>query len=258
MVHFAATPVRLRSCFLTFVLAVSAAGAPVLAPLAQAETKGSGNQTGAAVIQVEVPAGATKAVVLLHELAVIESDVRLAMMFAVDHISDPTGSHASDPFTKIWPKAGADLIAAGVEDLGPLLQQLAEAADEKTVLALGGEVLKGVVRARSVLKPTYDDMGASVLELTREAMDTLDPSGTTAVADYQDAWSLVNVARTEVDLLMRATDPVKAKAAVKMVLALDDVLLSMPDPAATGPVAFDPAVIAAAIATLEPLVQPAV
>lgn len=225
----------------------------VAAPMSPARAEGVASGSEAALVLAE--AAASDKVALLHELAVIESDVRLGLLFAWDHLADPTGSHASDPHLETWPKIGPAMLAAGVTDLGPLSQALAEAADEDAVIARAAEVLKAVTLARGQLAASDAEVGQSVLELAREAAGLLNPDGPTPLADYQDAWSLLTVARTEADLLLRADDPALANSAVKIALALDDVLLFLPDPAATGPVTCDKAALDAAISVIDGLLD---
>jgi hypothetical protein len=210
-----------------------------------------GSQT---VVEVQGEVASEETVWLLHGLAKIESDVRLGMLFAHAHVKDPSGSHLSDPHEEIWPEIKDKLIAAGATDFDALLLQLEEARDEKAVLAVGSEVIKAIVKARDAIHPTEADIAASVVELTREVRTEINHSGPTELASYQDAWSMLNVARSEVDLLLHAKDPAIAKAAIKMVLALDEVIIFMPDPEASGPVEFDVTVIDNAVAILEGLV----
>jgi len=73
------------------------------------------------------------------------------------------------------------------------------------------------------------------------------------VNNYQDAWAMLMVARGQVDLLMGNSDPAIAKAATDMGMALDDVILSMPDPNVAAPVEFDPAPINALKEKMEAL-----
>ncbi|MBL9053783.1 MAG: hypothetical protein JNN02_08635 [Tabrizicola sp.] len=61
------------------------------------------------------------------------------------------------------------------------------------------------------------------------------------------------VARGQVDLLMGGADPAIKAAATEMGLALDDVILSMPDPNVVAPVEFDPAPILTLKAKMEAL-----
>lgn len=230
----------------------------VLAPVAQAQAFRSGFPAQTMIFKAGGEAATPETVRLLHGLAKIESDIRLGMLFAVDHVKDPGGSHLSDPHEEIWPDIRDGLLAAGAADFDALLVQLEEAKDEAAVLAVGSEVLFAIVKARAALHPTDADIGASVLELTREAATEINPTGPTGpteIASYQDAWSLLTVARGEVELLLHAQDPILARAAVKMVLALDDVIIFMPDPEAKTPVAFDPAVIADAATKLEALLD---
>lgn len=209
-------------------------------------------------LAIEVEAVASDKVALLHGLAMIEGNVQLVMLFAHDDMVDATGKHIADLTEVIWPEVKDGLLAAGGEDFSGLLQQLAEAKDGKAMQAVASEMLVAVVKTRSKLGANDAELGQSVLDITREAAELLNASGPTEVGNFQDAWALVNVARTEVDLLMRAKDPVIAKAAVKIMLALDDVILAMPDPAARAPVDFDRAIVTTATTTIETLLDGAV
>ena len=83
-------------------------------------------------------------------------------------------------------------------------------------------------------------MAFTVLGLAQLAAAEINASGPTEVAAYQTAWALLMAARGELDLLARNQEPGMAKLAVKETLAIDDVILSMPDPNQMAPVNFDP------------------
>jgi hypothetical protein len=86
-------------------------------------------------------------------------------------------------------------------------------------------------------------MGA-VVRTVEAAAAMLDPSGTTEVIAYQEAWGLLMVARSQLDVLASSSDPAIKKAASDMAMAFDDVILFAPDPNASAPVPFDPALVA--------------
>jgi hypothetical protein len=247
-------PLAARSKWIrTAVLGAAFGAIPVWS--ANAQTLLLPTVSSSPAILLDAEAEASDKIALLHELALIESNVHLGMLFAHDHLADPTDSHASDPHRAIWPALKDSLLALGVTDFGPLLQQFAETADEKAVATVGAQILAEVAKARSKLAPTEAEISASVLELTREAAAKLNADGPTDLAAYQDAWAILSVARTEADLLLRAKDPVLAKSAVKIVLALDDVILFMPDPAAAGPVSFDKALVDGAADQIDTLLD---
>ena len=204
-----------------------------------------------------IPAEAASAdkVALLHGLALIESDVRLALLFARDGAPGGDAAHGTHPIQQTWPAVKDGLIAAGAQDLGPVLEQLAAAKGEQSIRAAGRDALTALFKARAALAATPADIGASVLDLTLGAAEMIDASGTTPADRYQDAWSLLNVARTEADLLMRTGDRALARSAEKIVMALDDVILLMPDPAVGAPVDFDRAVIVQAATRVETLLK---
>lgn len=91
----------------------------------------------------------------------------------------------------------------------------------------------------------------AVLELTKGAAGQIDASGRTEAKAYQVAWALLMVARGELDLLSRNADPRLAKLAASEAMALDEIILTMPDPNQTAPVAFDPAPVLKLIQRLE-------
>ena len=93
----------------------------------------------------------------------------------------------------------------------------------------------------------------AILAGVRAAHDRFNPAGPTEVVDFQDGWAGLIIERGKVDFLLKSADPVVAKAAQDMGRALDDVILSMPDPGVTAPVDFDPAPVSALLSQLEAL-----
>lgn len=193
-------------------------------------------------------------VVLLHDLAQIESDTRLALLLSDTQLSPAGMAFASDALVQDWPAVKDHLMAAGIEDFEPILRPLAEAGDPAALREAGRDVMIALTRARSQLTASEADIAASVLELTREAAALISASGPTPVEQYRDAWALLSVARSEADLLLRAKDPVVAKVAPKIILALDDALLFLPDPAASAPAEVDPALLTGAAETVRTLI----
>ncbi len=64
---------------------------------------------------------------------------------------------------------------------------------------------------------------------------------------------MLMVARVQIDLLLGDSDPNVAGGAAEMGMAMDDVILSMPDPNVAAPVGFDPAPILTLKAKMEEL-----
>ena len=64
---------------------------------------------------------------------------------------------------------------------------------------------------------------------------------------------MLMVARMQVDQLLGDSDPNVAAGAAEMGIAMDDVILSMPDPNVTAPVEFDAGPILAIKAGMETL-----
>lgn len=103
------------------------------------------------------------------------------------------------------------------------------------------------------MRPFAEDKLLPIVLQARAVADEINPTGPTEVQNFRDASALLMVARNEIDLQFRSEEAAIAKAAKEMALAFDDVILSMPDPNAAGPVSFDPAPILAAIGVLEGL-----
>lgn len=205
------------------------------------------------VVSVEAQASNPETVRLLTGLAKIESDLQLGMLFLRDGMTSLEGSHFTDPRKETLPEIKEGLSAAGVEDFQRLLLELEAGGDKQTVTKSYGEVIAAVMMARAVLHPSDRDLIQSIVDQTKAVVAEINANGPTDVANYQDAWAMLIVARTQLDLLVRNPDPAVAKSAGDMALALDDVILAMPDPNQLAPVAFDPAPITAAIEHLEAL-----
>lgn len=206
------------------------------------------------VIRVQGDEMRPETVRLLSGLAKIESDLLLGNLFAHDGLSNPEGSHFTHPRKETYPEIKEGLVAAGVPDFEEALMALEAGGDAEAVMAAFKHAEEAIVHARATLKPTGTELAASIMEQTRAAVAEINASGPTEVASYQDAWAMLMIARSEVDLLIHNEDPALRKASGEMAMALDDVILSMPDPAARGPVEFDPTPIVDAFGKLEALV----
>lgn len=195
----------------------------------------------------------TDKVGLLSGLAKMESDLQLGMLFLQDGLTNPEGSHFTHPRKETLPQVKDALLAAGVPDLDPLLQKLEAGGEKEAVTAAYGEVLAALITARETLKPESRERVQAIVAQTRDVVGEINTSGPTEVANFQDSWAMLMVARSQVDLLMRDADPAIAKAASDMALVLDDVILSMPDPNQSAPIDVDPAPFQAALDKLEAL-----
>jgi hypothetical protein len=187
---------------------------------------------------------------LMAGLIGIERDLLLGQLFLQDGLVSAEGSHFTHPRHENFPVIKDGLAKVGAPDLEPLLIALEEATDKEAVDKAYIGVLTGIKVAKEKLAPTEHDTLAAVIETAEASLSMLDSSGTTEVLAYQEAWGLMMVARGQLDVLLFSRDPVVKTAATKMALAFDDVVLTAPDPGAKAPVAFDPAVVAAMIATL--------
>ena len=190
---------------------------------------------------------------ILAALAKIESDLNLGMLFMQDGLTNPEGSHFAHPRAETLPGIAAGLAAAGAQDLEPLLLTLEGGGDAATVTANFQAVITGIMLARSSLKPTNRDLLLSIVAQTDAIAAEINVSGPTEVNNYQDAWAMLMVARVQIDQLLGDSDPNVASGAAEMGMAMDDVILSMPDPNVTAPVDFDPAPILAIKSGMETL-----
>ena len=205
------------------------------------------------VILAEASATNPETVRLLTALGKVESDLQLGMLFMQDGLTNPEGSHFTHPRNETIPGIKDGLAAAGVADIEPLLVTLEGGGDAATVTTNYQAVITALAMARSTLKPTDRDFLLSIIAQAEAVVGEINAAGPTEVNNYQDAWAMLMVARGQVDLLMGNSDPAIAKAATEMGLALDDVILSMPDPNVAAPVEFDPAPINALKEKMEAL-----
>jgi hypothetical protein len=206
-----------------------------------------------ALILAEASATNPETVRLLAALGKIESDLQLGMLFMQDGLTASEGSHFAHPRVETFPGIKDGLAAAGVADIEPLLAALEAGGDAATVTANYQAVITAIMMARSTLKPTNHDVMLAILAQTEAVVGEINAAGPTEAANYQDAWSMLMVARYQIDLLLGDTDPAVVSSATDMGLAMDDVILTMPDPAVNGPVEFDPAPLVALKARMEEL-----
>jgi hypothetical protein len=181
---------------------------------------------------------------LLAGLIGIERDLLLGQLFLQDGMVSAEGSHFTHPRHDNFPAIKDGLAQAGAPDLEPLLIALEQASDKNAVNEAYKGVLSGLQQAKSALQPTEQDVMGAVVRTVEAAAAMLDPSGTTEVIAYQEAWGLLMVARSQLDVLASSSDPAIKKAASDMAMAFDDVILFAPDPNASAPVPFDPALVA--------------
>lgn len=181
----------------------------------------------------------------------IERDLLLGQLFLQDGLVSAEGSHFTHPRNDSFPAIKDGLSAAGAPDLEPLLIALEEASDKDSLTKAYTGVHAGLQKSRAALKPTEQDVIGAVILTAELAASLLDPSGTTDVLAYQEAWGLLMVARGQLDLLTSSSDLAIKKSAAVMALAFDDVILFAPDPNAKAPVQFDPALVTQLIETLK-------
>lgn len=195
------------------------------------------------LVRIEAPASNPETVRLLVGLGRISADLQLGLLFLGDGLTHPEGSHFNRPRKEDWPGIKDGLLAAGVPDMEPVLQKLEAGGSKDAVTAACMEAKAALLKARSTLNPSAQDAALAVLELAKAAAGEINASGPTEVLSYQTAWALLMQARSEVDLLARNPDPAMAKLAVAEGMAIDDMIITMPDPNQVAPVTFDPAPI---------------
>lgn len=190
-------------------------------------------------------------VTLIAGLIEIERDLLLGQLFLQDGLVEGEASHFAQPRKDSFPMIRDGLAKAGAPDLEPLLIALEEARGKDAVTAAYAAALGGLQKAKAALHPTEQDIIGAVIRSAETAVTLLDPSGTTGVAAYQEAWGLLIAARGKLDALTASTDPAVKASAAAMALAFDDVILFAPDPNAKGPVAFDPALVTQLVTALK-------
>jgi len=131
-----------------------------------------------------------------------------------------------------------------------LLIALEQASDKNAVNEAYRGVLSGLQQAKSALQPTEQDVMGAIIQTAWAAAAILDPSGTTEVIAYQDAWGLLMVAGGQLDVLASSSDPAIKAAASGMASAFDDLILFAPDPTASATLPFDPALVTQLLGTL--------
>lgn len=187
---------------------------------------------------------------LIAGLIGIERDLLLGQLFLQDGLVSAEGSHFTHPRHDNFPAIKDGLAKAGAPDLEPLLIALEQASDKNAVNEAYKGVLSGLQQAKSALQPTEQDVMGAIIQTVEAAAAILDPSGTTEVIAYQEAWGLLMVARSQLDVLASSSDPAIKAAASGMASAFDDVILFAPDPNASAPVPFDPALVTQLLGTL--------
>jgi hypothetical protein len=196
-------------------------------------------------------ASTSETVLLIEGLIEIERDLLLGKLFFVDGTTSTEGSHFALPLQRAFPRIKEGLAKVGAPDLEPLLTALEGAKGKDGITAAYLDAIAGVKKAKQALNPTAQDIMAAVVEAVAVAEAQLDPSGTTSVAAYQDAWGLIMAARGQLDVLLMGDDAAVKQTATKLALAIDDVILFAPDPSATAPVAFDKALVTKLVGTLK-------
>lgn len=240
-------PSRTRKPVLTFLIALAVSASPVVTAAGPMTFMAATPHVSASpVLQV-----GDETVSLYAGLIGIERDLLLGQLFLQDGLVSAEGSHFTHPRRDSLPAIKDGLSAAGAPDLEPLLIALEEATDKDALAKAYTGVHAGLQKSKAALKPTEQDVISAVIVTAELAASNLDPSGTTDVLAYQEAWGLLMVARGQLDLLTSSSDLVIKQSAADMALAFDDVILFAPDPNAKAPVQFDPALVTQLIETLK-------
>lgn len=222
------------------------------APLAEAATPGRGlPRLPAEGAEARLRVVSNDVASVMAQLVGIQGDLLLGHLLRQEGAAGGGAAQFEEAWKTDFPLIREALAQAGAPDLDPLLAALAQGGTDEAYIA----ALTGLKKAKEALAPTEQDLLHALILNAEEALAQLDPSGTTAVPQYQKAWSLLMAARGELDLLVFSRDPAVKQQATKMALAFDDVVMFAPDPAARGPVAFDPALVSNLIATLKGQIQ---
>lgn len=235
--------------------AVVAASGLALASSASAQAFRSEALGHQGQVEIKIEASKPEIVRLLAGMMELRADVQLGLLAKHDGLP---AQHINDARTIVWPEFREGLMAAGVADLDPLLLKLDAAADPEAITAAQAEIEGALLKGRSAMNPTSADVLLALHDLAKDAAaNHINQSGPTAVHDYQDAWAMIMAARGELDLLTRDPDPTIAKYATETALALDDLIISLPDPNQSAAVDIDPALFNDLVARLEKMDQEA-
>lgn len=199
----------------------------------------------------ETVAENAETVSLIAGLMGIERDLMLGQLFLQDGLVSAEGSHFTHPRHDNFPSIKDGLAQAGAPDLEPLLIALETATEGDAVNTAYLAVVDGVAKAKQALTPSDADILGAVIQTAESASGLIDASGTTEVVAYQECWGLLMVARGQLDHLSKSDDPAIKGAAGTMIQSFDDVVLALPDPGASAPVALDPALVQGLIRTLK-------
>ncbi|OYX26467.1 MAG: hypothetical protein B7Z10_03175 [Rhodobacterales bacterium 32-66-7] len=205
------------------------------------------------------PAPTLDKVAFLTALARIEADVKLGVLFVHDGADDKAVVHFAAPRAETIPVIAETLHSLGLVDFEARFADLEAASGDDAVKAAVKQALRELSKARLKVRPTAQQKIQSIEAQLVAAAALFNPDGLTEVADFQDAWGIVMVARDQIDLfargkdstlLGRTPDPALITGAQDLGALVDNVMIDLPDPAIPVPVPFDPASITALIEEL--------
>lgn len=202
---------------------------------------------------VSVEASSNETVRVLASIGEIRAALQLGMLFQYEGKGAQAGSHFSTPRTHIYPGIKEALAMVGAPDLEPLLLALETAQGKEAVTQAFSAVEGALQQGRAKLSPTSADAILAVHAMATHASAKINAAGPTDVAAYQDAWSIILSARSELDLLMRDSDPTIAKLAAEEAMLFDELIISLPDPKQSAAVAVDARLFSDLVARLETL-----
>ena len=195
----------------------------------------------------------------LNALAKIESDIKLGVLFKFDGNDDQAAVHFSTPRAETIPAISAALQSFGLVDFEARFADLETASGKEAVAVAVKQATRELSKARLKVRPTAKDKFRSIAQQLQAAAALVNPDGPTEVADFQDTWGMVMVARDQIDLfargkdltlLGRTPDPAMIEGAQKLGTIVDIILIDLPDPAVPVPMTFDPAIFTTAVADL--------
>lgn len=163
--------------------------------------------------------------------------------------------HKQHPSKEIYGDLAPMLEAVGAPGFAPELDAAAAAVmggkDAATVAAAEAAVLAAIGKAREAAKATPGEVAESVQALVRTAADEyvvgIVDGQVAQLAEYQDAWGFMRVARAQTEALAAVAPEVAAKMAEA--LAPTDALF--PDIVPKGRIAADPRELQGAAARIE-------
>lgn len=231
------------------------AGALMVHPARAQVAEGGAGGDGGAGGEGGAAAGAGGNVPLLTALGLVEGHLLSGSALYRAGVSDMALVHKQHPSKEIYADLAPMLDAVGAPGFAPELEAAANAVmggqDAGTVAAAEAAALAAIDRAREAAGATPAEIAQSVEALVRTAADEyvigIVDGQVAELAEYQDAWGFMQVAKAQTEALATVAPEVAARMAEA--LAPTDALFPAIVP--EGRIAADPRELQGAAARIE-------